>query len=276
MSQFTVLQCLNSQIHLGHKPSEWNPNIASFLLGYRDKDGTANDANHIFDVSKSCWYLRRALRFASHTAINLGSEGTSNILFMGKSPKKIGSLIKKNNPYEQILKTSALSVGASCFNGDADTWVNGTFTNWQEYLLQNQNKLIKNSNNTENNVRLLDKYTPGSFERQYQKYVRSADNLNQLTPEKDTPTSTTDRTQQLISSRLSLPSLIFAIGISGLEQPLREAHKAGIPIIAVVDSDSNPKIQNQWIDYIIPGNDDSIRSYAFFCSVISQAIKEGQ
>jgi|TARA_B100000519_G_C14215532_1_gene424759 hypothetical protein len=48
---------------------------------------------------------------------------------MGKSPKKIGSLIKRNNPYEQILKTSALSVGASCFNGDADTWVNGTFTN---------------------------------------------------------------------------------------------------------------------------------------------------
>ena len=142
MTQFTVLQCLNSQIHLGHKPSEWNPNIASFLLGYRDKDGTANDANHIFDVSKSCWYLRRALRFASHTSINLGSEGTSNILFMGKSPKKIGSLIKRNNPYEQILKTSALSVGASCFNGDADTWVNGTFTNWQEYLLQNQDILI--------------------------------------------------------------------------------------------------------------------------------------
>jgi len=68
----------------------------------------------------------------------------------------------------------------------------------------------------------------------------------------DVPTSvdTTDdtsfaRTQQLISTRLSLPSLIFAIGISGLEQPLREAHKAGIPIIAVVDSDSNPKVQNQ-------------------------------
>ena len=274
MTQFTVLQCLNSQIHLGHKPSEWNPNIASFLLGYRDNDGTANDANHIFDVSKSCWYLRRALRFASHTAINLGSEGTSNILFMGKSPKKIGSLIKRNNPYEQILKTSALSVGASCFNGDADTWVNGTFTNWQEYLLQNQNKLIKNSNDADNNVRLLDKYTPGSFERQYQKY--SVENLNQLTPEKDAPTSTTDRTQQLISSRLSLPSLIFAIGISGLEQPLREAHKAGIPIIAVVDSDSNPKIPGTGIDYIIPGNDDSIRSYAFFCSAISQAIKEGQ
>ena len=129
----------------------------------------------------------------------------SQIHLLGKSPKKIGSLIKRNNPYEQILKTSALSVGASCFNGDADTWVNGTFTNWQEYLLQNQNKLIKNSNDADNNVRYAQsaQYTPGSFERQYQKY--SVENLNQLTPEKDAPTSTTDRTQQLISSRLSLP-----------------------------------------------------------------------
>jgi small subunit ribosomal protein S2 len=75
---------------------------------------------------------------------------------------------------------------------------------------------------------------------------------------------------------MALPSLIFAIGVSGLEQPLREAHKVGIPIIAVLDSDCNPRINNQFIDYIIPGNDDSIRSYAFFCSLISQAIQEGK
>lgn len=82
--------------------------------------------------------------------------------------------------------------------------------------------------------------------------------------------------QKLTNNRMSLPSLIFAIGVSGLEQPLREAHKVGIPIIAVLDSDCNPRINNQFIDYIIPGNDDSIRSYAFFCALISQAIQEGK
>ena len=49
-----------------------------------------------------------------------------------------------------------------------------------------------------------------------------------------------DKTAQITGNRLALPSLIFAVGLSGLEQPLREAHKVGIPIIAVVDSDCNP------------------------------------
>ena len=44
-------------------------------------------------------------------------------------------------------------------------------------------------------------------------------------------------------------SLIFAIGILGLEQPLQEAFKVGIPIIAVVDSDCNPRINDRFIDY---------------------------
>jgi len=82
------------------------------------------------------------------------------------------------------------------------------------------------------------------------------------------------RTAQLTNNRLALPSLIFAVGLSGLEQPLREAHKVGIPIIAVVDSDCNPRVNDRFIDYIIPGNDDSVRSYAFFYSLVCQAIQK--
>ena len=77
-------------------------------------------------------------------------------------------------------------------------------------------------------------------------------------------------------NKISRPDLIFAIGISELGQPLKEAHQAGIPIIAVVDSNQNPFLKNQSIDYIIPGNDDSIRSYAFFCMMICKAVQEGR
>ena len=80
-------------------------------------------------------------------------------------------------------------------------------------------------------------------------------------------------TDATIVSYDTLPNLIFAIGLSGLEQPLREASKVGIPIVAVVDSDCNPRVNDRFIDYIIPGNDDSIRSYAFFCSLVCQAIQ---
>ena len=80
---------------------------------------------------------------------------------------------------------------------------------------------------------------------------------------------------KITGNRFSKPDLIFAIGISDLDQPLKEANNAGIPIVAVVDSNQNPFIKGRVIDYIIPGNDDSIRSYAFFCMMVSQAIQEG-
>ena len=48
-----------------------------------------------------------------------------------------------------------------------------------------------------------------------------------------------------------------------------EANKFGIPIVAVVDSNSNP----EGIDHPIPGNDDAIRSIEYYCSAVSDTIK---
>ena len=98
---------------------------------------------------------------------------------------------------------------------------------------------------------------------------RSGPKVSKATPSE----AEASQSSPVLSNQIALPSLIFAIGLSGLEQPLREAHKVGIPIIAVVDSDCNPRLNDRFIDYIIPGNDDSIRSYAFFCSLVSQAIQ---
>lgn len=249
MTKFSVLQCLNSQTHLGHKTSEWNPNMASFILGQRLN-------HHVLDISKQQSSLKRALRVASQTAASVGTDG---ILFMGKSPKTVGSAraFRSHNPYEQILKNSACSVGASYFNGDTQVWVNGTFTNWQ------QTSKASNSGFAA---------AQGSSSR---KYVPGLDESHAGAAANPLPEST-HTLEVLTNNRMALPSLIFAIGVSNLEQPLREAHKVGIPIIGVLDSDCNPRISNQFIDYIIPGNDDSIRSYAFFCSLISQAIQEGK
>eukprot|EP01046_Picozoa_sp_COSAG06_P071320 COSAG06_NODE_20350_length_797_cov_3646.108727_1_plen_126_part_00 len=110
-TQFTVVQCLNSKIHLGHKSQEWNPNIASYILGERS-------GNHVFDVSKQLSSLKRALRVVSHTA---SICGPSSILFLGKSPEKVSKILRGSNPYEQILKNAATSTGASFFSADSHT-----------------------------------------------------------------------------------------------------------------------------------------------------------
>jgi small subunit ribosomal protein S2 len=51
-----------------------------------------------------------------------------------------------------------------------------------------------------------------------------------------------------------------------------EANKLKIPVVAVVDTNCDPDV----IDYVIPGNDDAIRSGTLMCRVISDAVKEGR
>ena len=258
-TQFTVVQCLNSKIHLGHKSQEWNPNIASYILGERS-------GNHVFDVSKQLSSLKRALRVVSHTA---SICGPSSILFLGKSPEKVSKILRGSNPYEQILKNAATSTGASFFSADSHTWVNGSFTNWNEYIAQNKstNQGVPATSQSKGQLAKEVVYSPGSEELE-QRLSNDEKGLSKVSNAGPCPTTT-----QLTNNRLVLPSLIFAIGLSGLDQPLREAHKVGIPIIAIVDSDCNPRTTDRFIDYIVPGNDDSVRSYAFFTSLVCQAIK---
>lgn len=238
---FSVLQCLNSQTHLGHESKKWNPNIAPYILGERIALNGTNEGSsdyHVFDVSIQLSCLKRSLRVISDTASKCGSD---SILLMGSSPEKISATLRFANPYEEILKNAAIASGTSFFSADSQTWVSGSFTNWDEsaaarLILREPNEIPKTSIGGED-FRMSDK------------------------------------TAQITGNRLTLPSLIFAVGLSGLEQPLREAHKVGIPIIAVVDSDCNPRLNDRFIDYIIPGNDDSVRSYAFFYSLVCQAIQ---
>ena len=263
-TQFTVVQCLNSQIHLGHKSQEWNPNIASYILGERS-------GNHVFDVSKQLSSLKRALRVVSHTA---SICGPSSILFLGKSQEKVSKILRGSNPYEQILKNAATSTGASFFSADSHTWVNGSFTNWNEYIAQNKstNQGVPATTQSKGQLAKEVVYSPGSEELE-QRLSNNEKGLSKVSNAQHSNSGPCSTTTQLTNNRLVLPSLIFAIGLSGLDQPLREAHKVGIPIIAIVDSDCNPRTTDRFIDYIIPGNDDSVRSYAFFTSLVCQAIK---
>lgn len=73
-----------------------------------------------------------------------------------------------------------------------------------------------------------------------------------------------------IKDMKELPGVIFIIDTHKEQIAVAEAHKMGIPIIAVVDTNCNP----EGIDYPIPGNDDAIRSITLFTSVIANAVLE--
>ena len=59
---------------------------------------------------------------------------------------------------------------------------------------------------------------------------------------------------------VSKPDLLFIIDTNKEVLAVKEANKIGIPIVAVIDSNSNP----EGIDYPIPGNDDAIRSIEYY------------
>ncbi|MDA8368066.1 MAG: 30S ribosomal protein S2 [Actinomycetota bacterium] len=69
-----------------------------------------------------------------------------------------------------------------------------------------------------------------------------------------------------------LPDAIFVIDTKKEHIAVTEAKKLGLPVVAVVDTNCDPDV----IDYVIPGNDDAIRSGTLLCRVIADAVTEGR
>lgn len=68
------------------------------------------------------------------------------------------------------------------------------------------------------------------------------------------------------------PDAIFVIDTKKEHIAVTEANKLGVPIVAVVDTNCDPDI----VQYVIPGNDDAIRSGTLLCRVIADAVTEGR
>ena len=62
------------------------------------------------------------------------------------------------------------------------------------------------------------------------------------------------------------------VSIAGDEGDTGEPASFAIPVVAVVDTNSNPK----GVDYIIPGNDDAIRAIRLYCGAVADAVLDGK
>lgn len=74
-----------------------------------------------------------------------------------------------------------------------------------------------------------------------------------------------------ISDLTRLPAAIFVVDVLKEKIAVREAQKLGIPIFAMVDTNSNP----EGINFVIPSNDDASQSINLIVGVITDAVKEG-
>jgi small subunit ribosomal protein S2 len=128
-------------------------------------------------------------------------------------------------------------------------WMGGTLTNWNTV-----SQSIKTLNNLEK--RLADPEITLSKKEKLQ-IQRQITKLNQALGG--------------IRSMGGKPDLLFVIDTNRENIAILEAKKLGIPVVAVVDTNCNP----DGIDYMIPGNDDSIKSIRLFCNLMADSVLSG-
>lgn len=132
-----------------------------------------------------------------------------------------------------------------------ERWLGGTFTNFGEInrVIKKYTELKKKRASGE-----LDKYTKKErldFERDIEKLDRVVGGIEEMH---------------------KIPDAIFVVDIKKEKTAVAEANKRNIPVIAICDTNANP----DKVTYVIPANDDSVKSIELITDLIAQAVKEGQ
>ncbi len=193
---------------------------------------TERNGIHIIDLEQTISRLEEACGKVKEVA----SEG-GTILFVGT--KKQG---------QESIASAAESCGMPYVN---ERWLGGTLTNFRtirqriDYLLD-----------------LEARYARGDFEGLSKKEAlgieREIARLN--------------RRLGGIKEMLRLPDMVFIVDIRREDIAVKEAHRLGIPIVAMVDTNCDPDP----IDFVIPANDDAIRAIKLICGKIAEAVQEGR
>lgn len=185
---------------------------------------------HIIDLQKTT----AAIKESYETVRKIVSSGKS-ILFVGTKKQA-----------QQAIQKEAERCGMFYVN---NRWLGGMLTNFTT---------IKKSLLRLKKIEKME--VDGTFENLTKKEVSA------LQKEK----SKLEKNLGGIKEMKELPGAVFIIDTHKEQIAVAEAHRMGIPIIAVVDTNCNP----EGIDYPIPGNDDAIRAISLFTSVIANAVIE--
>lgn len=225
MANVSMRDMLHAGVHFGHQTRYWNPKMAQFIFGARNKV-------HIINLEKTVPLFNEALGFLSGISARKGK-----ILFVG-TKRAAGEAVKE----------SALKCGQYYVN---KRWLGGMLTNWKT-VRQSINRLKE----------LESQSADGTFEKLTKKEVLLLQReMTKL-----------ENSLGGIKNMGGLPDAIFVIDADHEHIAITEARNLGIPVVAVVDTNSNP----DGVDYIIPGNDDAIRAIQLYTNAAAESIMQGR
>ena len=223
MADVTMRQMLEAGVHFGHQTRYWNPKMAPYIFGERNKI-------HIINLEKSLPMARDAYAFIKAVVADGGKT-----LFVGTKRAARDAIRAQAERCEMPFVSYR--------------WLGGMLTNWRTI------------SNSIGRLRTLDEQLASDSSGLTKKEL-----LN-LTRERER----LERTLGGIREMGGLPDVIFIVDTNKEEIAKHEALKLGIPVMAVVDSNSDPA----GIAYPIPGNDDATRAILMYCDLIAQAVIDG-
>src|SRR5947199_6145870 len=186
---------------------------------------------HILDLTQTVPLLHRALVTLRDIA-----AGGGRILFVGtkrQASEPVAAAAKRCAQYYVNHR-----------------WLGGTLTNWQ--TISNSIKRMRAIEETLNSAQ-----SSGLKKKELLGLLRERDKL--------------DRSLGGIKEMGGLPNILFVIDTNKEQIAVAEAQKLGIPVVAVLDSNSSP----DGIAYPIPGNDDAMRAIHLYCDLVSGAVLDG-
>lgn len=185
----------------------------------------------IIDLEKTYAQLEKAVAFIEEVVAD-----NKDIMFIGTKRQA-----------QEILREAATTCGMPfCVN----RWLGGTLTNF-ETILTSLKKYKK----------FLNMESSGELDKLYAKEAAAIRR----------EMSRMNRNFEGIKDISKLPGAVFIVDIKNEEIAVSECRKLGIPIVAMVDTNSDPSL----VDYPIPANDDAVKSIRLITEIIVEAIQNG-
>jgi small subunit ribosomal protein S2 len=187
---------------------------------------------YIIDLQKTVKKLEEAYNFVRDTAANGGT-----ILFVGTKKQA-----------QEAMKEEAERVGMYYVNA---RWLGGMLTNF---------KTMRTRIDRLNQLKKMQE--DGTFDLLPKKEVIK--HLGEM--------AKLEKYLGGVKEMNKIPSALFIVDPRKERNAIAEAHKLGIPIVAIVDTNCDP----DEIDYVIPGNDDAIRAIRLIAGAMASAVQEGK
>ena len=223
--EVSMRDMLAAGVHFGHQTRFWNPKMAPFIFGARNKIHIINLERTVPAFSEALTELR-----------NMASSG-KKILFVGT--KRAAT---------DVIREQASRVKMPYVD---QRWLGGMLTNY---------KTIRQS-----------------IKRLQELEAQSADGTFEMLTKREALQRS--RILEKLESSLGgikdmggLPDALFVVDVMHEHIAVTEANKLGIPVFAIVDTNSDP----DGVDFVIPGNDDAIRAIRLYVTAVADAIQTGR